>query len=109
MEPHNHPHDDALTDGAIKFQIRKNDGTTVEFEADTLLLKLACEECEKECGIKPDAQGLMPVDAKFLKNLAVKLCDFGFPFCTPTIAYQVWIAIGDAMKALKKNTSETAK
>lgn len=109
METPNSPTNDSLSlvDGLVRFTIKQVDGSEKKIEADALVLKLTCEECERECNLQTKADGTMDVSARFLVNLASKLSGLGFESCSPTIAYQVWLAVGDAMATLKKSMSGT--
>lgn len=98
-----------LVDGLVTFRIKQPDGSEKKIDVDALILKLTTEECERECGLKTNEKGMMEVNARFLANLADKLGEIGFESCSPTIAYQVWLAVGDAMATLKKSMNGTPK
>jgi hypothetical protein len=94
-----------LSDGMIRFTVNDLNGNFVRnVEADALILKLCCEECETAHGYK---SGDKPT-AAFLMDLAKRIRDAGIDKnCSASIAYQLWFMASDAIATLKKNTSET--
>lgn len=97
-----------LDDGRFVFGVTDPDGERQERSIDLLTLKLTCEDCEARNGLQADSQGRIRPTAKFLSDLAKSL-QGDVPGCTPTIAWQLWLASFGAMERLKKNMSEKPK
>lgn len=95
-----------LVDGLLRFRIRDlQSGESVPHEVDVLVLKLACEECERKHNLEVIDGAFRPTPA-FLVDLAQHIRDVGVPSCTPTVAHQLWCAAGGYIEQLKKNTNE---
>jgi hypothetical protein len=97
-----------FSDGTIDFVVRHRDGTETRHKLDLLVVKLCCEGCEQQHKLQI-ADGRIHPTPEFLVDLAERLGRFGLKDCTPTIAWQVWLATIDAMTELKKSMSETPK
>lgn len=95
-----------LTDGQLSFEVKRADGTTTTHELDLLVIKLACEQCERRHQLK-EAEGRLVPTPEFLQDLSATLAGLGLVRCTPTIAWQVWISASEQMATLKKTASET--
>lgn len=95
----------ALNDGELVFCVQRAEGTT-EHRLDLLLLKLTCEQCESLHRLE-EKDGVLHPTPDFLLDLAGKLQSIGFDRCTPTLAWQAWIAAGNQINRLKKNMSGT--
>lgn len=79
----------------------------IKCEKSSLLNALkACEACEDRHSLQ-STDGRMRPTPEFLSDLASSLGVCGIPDCTPTIAWQVWIAVSEQLSALKKSTNET--
>jgi hypothetical protein len=92
-----------LTSGDLQFQLMTPEGVS-EQRVDLLWLKLTCEEAERENELRTDTEGRMLPSAQFLDDLAARL-SAKVPTCTPTMAYQMWIAASHAMTELKNAMS----
>ncbi len=106
MEHLSNPTDTVLSDGTLRFVVRKPGQEDVPIVADLLILKLTCEACEDRHSLQ-STDGRMRPTPEFLSDLASSLGVCGIPDCTPTIAWQVWIAVSEQLSALKKSTNET--
>jgi hypothetical protein len=91
--------DSVLNDGTLTFRVRRRDGQESTHEVDLLLLKLTCERCEQEHGLQV-VEGRVQPTAEFLTDLASRLSQW-IAGCTPTLAWQAWIAATDEMGRLK--------
>ncbi len=98
----------ALDDGRFVFGITDADGQRAERSIDLLVLKLTCEEMESKHGLTADLQGKIRPTSQFLADLSRSL-QADVPGCTPTIAWQLWLASFGAIERLKKNMSGTPK
>jgi len=92
-----------LTTGELLFHAMTNDGP-VEHRVDLLWLKLTCEETERENELRSDAEGRLLPSSQFLDDLAARI-GAKVSGCTPTMAYQMWIAASKAMTELKNAMS----
>lgn len=97
------PQHPILATGEIVFSVQSPDGP-VDRKVDVLWLKLTCEAAEKEHCIGTDSEGRLMATAEFLDGLAQKI-SVKVPECTPTMAWQMWIAAADAMTELKNAMS----
>gem|GEM_PF-3043010 len=95
-----------MEDGTLRFKVRSQDGSEREHSIDVLVLRLVCEELEDKHRL-PEVDGRYKPSAEFLTELAGRLCGLGVDGCTPSIAYQLWIAGAGGLAALQKKTSET--
>lgn len=95
-----------LADGQILFSIKHPDGTETKHEVDLLVLKVTCEKAEDDHQLQT-VDGRIRPTAEFLVDLAGRLATCGLPNCTPTHAWQAWIAVTEAMATLKNSISET--
>jgi hypothetical protein len=95
-----------MADGELIFAVRRADGTVTEHRVDLLMLKLTCEQCETAHRLT-DAEGQVNPTPEFLLDLAGKLQAIGIERCTPTLAWQAWVAASEQMQMLKKNLSTT--
>lgn len=94
-----------LDDGTLKFRVKRPDGAETEHSVDLLVLKLTCEACEEQHRLQTVEGRLQPTPA-FLADLAVQLGGLGLAPCTPTLAWQAWIACGEQMGRLGNAHSE---
>ena len=97
-----------LSDGSLEFRILRKDGTETPVSIDLLVLKLCCEQCEEDHRLKT-ANGMTTPTPAFLHDLAGRLAENGVPDCTPSLAWQLWIASIEQMSRLKKTTNGTPK
>ncbi|MEX2176188.1 MAG: hypothetical protein WD872_17635 [Pirellulaceae bacterium] len=95
-----------LSDGLYHFRARIG-GQEQEHAVDVLCLRLTCEECEDAHRLPEDAEGRLKPTSAFLRELAGRFEELGVTGCTPSIAYQLWLAAPGVLGDLKKNTSET--
>lgn len=95
-----------LDDGLLHFKTRR-DGEEVGQSIDVLILRLTCEECIDAHRLPEDAQGRYKPNAAFLIDLAARLGSIGVADCTPSVAYQLWIASAGEIERLKKNDNAT--
>ncbi|MEI7673282.1 MAG: hypothetical protein WCK00_14320 [Deltaproteobacteria bacterium] len=95
-----------LTDGALLFCVHRRDGTQTEHKVDLLVLKLACEDCEKQHSINRGIGEPMQPTPEFLIDLAERLSGFGLDNCTPTLAWQAWKAATEQMSRLGESQGE---
>ncbi len=95
-----------LTDGTLLFHVRRRDGTESEHTVDLLVLKLACEDCEKKHQIGRGVGEPMQPTPEFLVDLAERLSGFGLDNCTPTLAWQAWKAATEQMSRLGESQGE---
>ena len=98
--------DTVLSDGTLNFVVRRAGHDDKTIDADLLILKLTCEQCEDRHSLQ-SADGRMKPTPEFLQDLAASLGTCGIEDCTPTIAWQVWIAVSEQLSLLKKSTNET--
>ena len=90
-----------LADGSLTFRIRTADGCEFDAQMDLLQLKLTCEACESMHGLEVRDGQIQPTPA-FLTDLSRRLiADCGLERCTPTIAWQIWMAAYAQMEQLK--------
>lgn len=94
-----------LTTGELVFNVMTAEGPSAR-KVDLLWLKLTCEEAERENSLQVDAEGRQQPTASFLDDLANRLSS-KVADCTPTMAYQMWIAASHAMNELKNAMSGT--
>ena len=93
-----------LVNGNLVVNVTDADGTVRATHAvDVLALKLACEECVDQHRLAVQENGTYKVTSDFLLALAARLGSF-VPDCTPSMAYQLWVAADGQLEALKKNT-----
>jgi hypothetical protein len=92
-----------LTTGELRFHVVTAEGTS-EQRVDLLWLKLTCEEAEKDNALQVDSEGRLQPTAQFLDDLAARLGS-KVSDCTPTMAYQMWLAASSAMTELKNAMS----
>jgi len=92
-----------LASGKILFSIQTPEGPQ-DIEMDVLWLKLTCEEVEKQHNLETDAENRLIPTAKFLDDLKIKLQE-RVPTCGETVAWQMWIAVAEAMSELKNAMS----
>ena len=92
-----------LTTGELTFSVLTPEGPS-ERKVDLLWLKLTCEETERDNSLQVDAEGRQQATALFLKDLSNRL-SAEVADCTPTMAYQMWIAASEAMNELKNAMS----
>ena len=98
--------DTVLSDGTLQFTIRRAGQEDSHVACDLLVLKLTCEQCEDRHSLQA-TDGKMRPTPEFLQDLSASLGTCGIENCTPTIAWQVWIAVSEQLSALKKSTDET--
>jgi hypothetical protein len=98
--------DTLLSDGTLRFRVRRRDGSETVHDVDLLLLKVTCEQLEDQHQLQVKNGRIQPT-ADFLKDLASQLGGCGLDGCTPTLAWQAWIAATEAMATLKNAISET--
>lgn len=96
-----------MPDGMFHFKVQCRDGSAVEHSIDVLMLRLTCRECETANNLEVDENGCYVHTAAFLKDLARRLQEAGVEGCSPSVAYQLWLASVVEFDRLKKNTSET--
>ena len=101
----NRHHGAIFQTGELTFSILTKEGP-VDRAVDLLWLKLTCEEAEKEHALQQDAEGRQQPTPAFLKDLANRLSEEVYG-CTPTVAWQMWIAASHAMNELKNSMSGT--
>lgn len=94
----------SLTDGVLRLTVRRSEGET-QHELDLLVVKLTCEQCENRHALERTKDDRVVPTPEFLQDLASALTELGLEGCTPTLAWQVWIAVGNAIGELKKNMS----
>jgi hypothetical protein len=94
-----------LESGEIVFHVRRGGECVTEHKVDLLSLKLTCEECEQSHGLQI-ADGRIQPTAAFLRDLAGRIQELGVENCTPTTAWQMWLAAAEAMAELKNALSE---
>ena len=92
-----------LTTGELAFNVLTPEGPS-ERKVDLLWLKLTCEEAERDNSLQQDAEGRQQPTAAFLDDLAARL-GAKVADCSPTMAYQMWIAAAQAMNELKNAMS----
>jgi len=95
-----------LSDGTLRFVVKRAGVENQTIECDLLVLKLTCEQCEDQYSLQA-ADGRMKPTPEFLQDLASRLGTCGIENCTPTIAWQVWIAVSEQLSQLKKSTNAT--
>lgn len=95
-----------LSDGQLRFRVRHRDGTETTHDVDLLVLKVTCEQCEDRHQLTVKDGRIQPTP-EFLVDLAGRLAGCGLADCTPTLAWQAWIAATEAMTTLKNAMSET--
>lgn len=103
---HPTPGDALLSDGKVRFRVRRSGGAETVHEVDLLVLKVTCEQCEDQHQLTIKDGRIQPT-ADFLIDLAGRLTAYGLADCTPTLAWQAWIAATEAMASLKNAMSET--
>lgn len=96
-----------LQDGQLTFRIQRGEEET-SHKLDLLELKLTCESCESKHHLQIQ-DGRVVATAQFLRDLAGELEALGVKNCTPTVAYQIWLAASAQLEVLKKNIVETLK
>jgi hypothetical protein len=92
-----------LVDGQVCYRVQ---GEEQPQKIDLLVLKLACEESEREYDLQV-VGGTVQYTAAFLVGLAQKLTSLGITYVTPTIAFQLWHFAGREMERLKKTLDST--
>lgn len=92
-----------LTTGELVFSVLTPEGPS-ERKVDLLWLKLTCEEAERDNSLQVDAEGRQQATALFLDDLSSRL-SAKVADCTPTMAYQMWLAASEAMNELKNAMS----
>jgi hypothetical protein len=98
--------DPLMSDGKVRFRVRRSGGAETVHEVDLLVLKVTCEQCEDQHQLTIKDGRIQPT-ADFLIDLAGRLTAYGLADCTPTLAWQAWIAATEAMASLKNAMSET--
>lgn len=101
-QPSNNPN--LFSDGTVTFVVKRATGETTH-SMDLLVAKLCCEQCQDVHQLRI-ADGRIHPTPEFLIDLADRFSQFGVENCTPSIAWQIWLAVIDQMNNLKKNTSE---
>lgn len=96
-----------FSDGSIQFRVRTSAGEQA-VQADLLCVKLCCEQCEDKHNLRRNDGSIMPTP-EFLQDLAGRLSQFGIENCTPSLAWQLWIATITEFESLKKSMSETPR
>ena len=89
-----------MSDGTLRFRVKRHDGAETVHTLDLLLLKLTCERCEEDHQLVI-AEGRMQPTADFLQDLASRLAGIGLDGCTPTMAWKAWVAASEEMARLK--------
>jgi hypothetical protein len=92
-----------LTTGELVFNVMTPEGPS-ERRIDLLWLKLTCEEAERDNSLQVDTERRQQPTAAFLDDLAARL-RVKVEDCTPTMAYQMWMAAAQAMNELKNAMS----
>ena len=95
-----------LGDGSLAFRVKRADGSEQALSIDLLILKLTCQQCEEDHDLQV-VNGRINPTPRFLKDLAERLGEFGVTNCTPSLAWQLWLASIEQMEQLKKTTSTT--
>jgi len=95
-----------LESGELVFRVRRSGECVTEHHVDLLALKLTCEECEQAHGLQITDGRVQPTSA-FLLDLAGRIQELGVDGCTPTTAWQMWMAAAEAMTELKNALSGT--
>lgn len=94
----------AINDGQLTLRVKRAEGEETRHVVDLLLLKLTCEQCEERHKLT-EKDGRLSPTPEFLTELAAMLSGIGLERCTPTLAWQAWVAASDAMAMLKKSMS----
>ena len=92
-----------LDDGILRFRVNGSGGKTVNVEIDLMIARLEIDRLEGIHAI--EESGKRTPTPAFLKALAAALAEHGIDGCTPTMAYQIWIASDEAWTASQKKTS----
>lgn len=95
-----------LDDGRFVFGITRPDGERTEHALDILTFRLTCEKLEAKHSLARTAEGGIQPTPEFLRDLSAELSR-DIADCTPTVAWQLWVASFAAMERLKKNMSGT--
>lgn len=98
--PQDHSKTAVLESGELVFRVRRGQAE-VDHTIDLLALKLTCEACEQEHSLRVTEDNKLQPTTEFLVDLAGRLESLGICGCTPTVAWQIWIAAGLQMEMLK--------
>lgn len=97
-----------LEDGTISVSIKRPDDSIEDLSLDLLCLRLTCQEAEDAHKLhERSTNGVVQPTADFLRDLSSRFVAMGVTRCTPTIAWQLWVATIDAFNGLKKSTNLT--
>jgi hypothetical protein len=100
-----------MVDGTLRFKLRPaTGGEATECSVDLMILEMTCHECvqKHDLQVNPETNCYLHTP-EFLDDLADRLSGLksGVPNCTPSMAFQLWIACGHYIDVLKKTTSGT--
>jgi hypothetical protein len=94
-----------VRDDSIEVLIKRQSEPPNSVAVDLLELRMLVEELEAKHPMKRE-KGMVYATREFLRDLATQLKEIGVEGATPSMAFQLWSKLSEAVEALKKNTLE---
>ena len=94
-----------VREDSIEVLIKRQSEPSTSVSVDLLELRMLVEELEAKHPMRRE-KGMVYATREFLRDLATQLNEIGVEGATPSMAFQLWSKLSEAVEALKKNTPE---
>ena len=93
-----------LSPGTIEFTVgSREEGKSDVWRSDLIVLKILAEELEAKHNLLKQSDGTLAATSDFFNELAEKYVSQGCKTCTPAMARQIWIVVGERFRLFDRD------